>query len=341
MLNEPPRLHSDTTPRFTGPEAAHVAQQVFGITGRLTALPSERDQNFLIEERGGGRSVLKFAKSDEARDVLEFQNAALKHVAERAPALAVPRVRATRLGEGLTQISNEKGQAYYVRLIGWLEGQMLADTAPHDELLLASLGTTMAEIDNALQGFSHAAMHRKLHWDLRHAALALVHLQLLPAAQQRVIRSVMQGWSKLDWGTLRHGVIHGDANDHNVLVRHGRVAGLIDFGDLVYSAIVCDLAIAIAYAMLAKPDPIATAGAIVRSYCDRLPLQSPELEALYPLVGARLCMSVCYAAYNARVKSADAYQQVTAGPAWVLLQQLAGLSTDSIRMAWHDACGER
>ena len=50
-------------------------------------------------------------------------------------------------------------------------------------------------------------------------------------------------------------------------------------------------------------------------------------------------MSVCYAAYNARVKSADAYQQVTAGPAWNLLQRMAGLSPAPVRRAWRAACG--
>lgn len=329
----------DTTPRFASLEAAQIAQQVFGVAANVALLPSERDQNFLLDTVEGSRFVLKFAKSDEDRAVLEFQNAALRQVAARAPALAVPRVFPTRLGKDLTQIKDQRGQAHYVRLISWLDGQMLADTAPHDESLLASLGATMAEIDRALQGFSHAAMHRELHWNVRCADLALEHLSLLPAEQRRVVHSVMQAWLEIDWRKLRHGVIHGDANDHNVLVRQGRVAGLIDFGDIVHSALVCDLAIALAYAMLAKPQPVEVAGTIVRAYHDRFPLETYELDALYPLVCARLCMSVCYAAYNARVKSADAYQQVTAGPAWSLLQQLAGLSPEYVRAAWVRACG--
>jgi Ser/Thr protein kinase RdoA (MazF antagonist) len=149
----------------------------------------------------------------------------------------------------------------------------------------------------------------------------------------------MEGWTAIDWTKLRHGVIHGDANDHNVLVRQGRVAGLIDFGDLVYSAIVCDLAIALAYAMLAKAQPVEVAVTVVRAYHDRFPLITFELDALYSLICARLSMSLCYAAYNARVKSADAYQQVTAGPAWGLLQQLAEVSQADARAAWRHACG--
>jgi Ser/Thr protein kinase RdoA (MazF antagonist) len=332
-------LNPDSTPRFTAPEAVNIAQQFFGVAANATPLPSERDQNFLLDGAGGGRYVLKIAKSDEGRGVLDFQNAALKQVAERAPALAVPRLIPTRLGEDLTELKDRSGRPHYVRLISWLEGVMLVDATPHDESLLASLGATMAEIDRALRGLSHAAMNRELHWNIRRADQALQHLALLPAEQQRAVRDAMQGWSEIDWHRLRHGVIHGDANDHNVLVRQGRVAGLIDFGDLVHTAIVCDLAIALTYAMLAKAQPVDAAAIIVRAYHDRLPLEAAELDALFPLIGARLCMSICYAAYNARVKSTDAYQQVTAGPAWTLLQQLAGVSPDFVRAVWRHACG--
>ncbi len=329
----------DTTPRFASHEAAQIAQQFFGVTAQVAPLPSERDQNFVLDTLRGSRFVLKIAKSDEVRAELEFQNAALRQVALRTPSLAVPRLLLTRLGEDLTQIQDHRGLSHYVRLVSWLDGQTLADVAPHDEALLASLGETMGEVDRALQGFSHIAMYRELHWNLKRADLALEHLSLLTAGQQQMVRGVMQGWSAIDWSKLRHGVIHGDANDHNVLVRQGHVVGLIDFGDLVYSAIVCDLAIAVAYAMLAKARPMEVAETIVRAYHDRFPLIASELDALYPLIGARLSMSLCYAAYNARVKSADAYQQVTAGPAWRLLQQLAEVSSIAARTAWRDACG--
>jgi Ser/Thr protein kinase RdoA (MazF antagonist) len=114
--------------------------------------------------------------------------------------------------------------------------------------------------------------------------------------------------------------------------------GLIDFGDLVHSAVVCDLAIAMAYAMLDKPEPVAVGGAIARSYHARLPLQEAEIDVLYALVGARMSMSMCYAAYNARAKSGDAYQQVTAAPAWQLLQKLAELPPERVCAAWRQAC---
>jgi Ser/Thr protein kinase RdoA (MazF antagonist) len=330
---------SNTTPRFTHSEAVQIGHELFGVTATAAALPSERDQNFLLSSGCGKKYVLKIAKSDEDRAALEFQNAALRHVVKHAPQLTVPRVQPTRSGEDLTQIGDARGRAHYVRLIGWLDGQMLADCAVHDESLLTSLGATMGNLAAALQGFTHSAMHRELHWDVRHADLALKHLPLLASPQQLIVRKFMQAWSDIDWRTLRHSVIHGDANDHNVLVREGLVVGLIDFGDIVHSAVVCDLAIAVAYAMLDKPRPLSAASTILNGYHDRCPLQRAELDALFPLVTARLCMSVCYAAYNARVRSGDAYQQVTAAPAWTLLQKLAVMVPSAVRDAWRDACG--
>jgi Ser/Thr protein kinase RdoA (MazF antagonist) len=49
--------------------------------------------------------------------------------------------------------------------------------------------------------------------------------------------------------TLRHAIIHGDANDHNVLVAQdgASIAGLIDFGDSLYTAAIYDLGITVAY----------------------------------------------------------------------------------------------
>jgi Ser/Thr protein kinase RdoA (MazF antagonist) len=326
------------TPRFTTVEAERLARESYGLIAQASALPSERDQNFLLQTAGGDRFVLKFAKSDELREVLEFQNAVLEWVAARAPQLAVPRLEALRTGGALGEARDASGRGHYMRLIGWLEGELYATAQPHDETLLGSLGSALGELDRALAGFVHPAMHRELHWDLRHAEQALEHLSLLPTPQQALVTRFMGAWRRLDWTQLRHGVIHGDANDHNVLVRDGSVVGLIDFGDIVHSAVACELAIALAYAMQRQARPLEAAASVIRAYHAHWPLAAAEIDALHPLLTARLCMSVCFAAYNARARSDDPYQQVSAGPAWELMQQLASVSPGAARAIFQDAC---
>jgi Ser/Thr protein kinase RdoA (MazF antagonist) len=333
-------MPSDPTPQFTLADAVRIAREVFGLAVTAAVLPSERDQNFLLAVPCGDRHVLKIAKADEERSVLEFQNAALAHVARRAPGLALPRLQRTRGGAHMERIRDGRGRWHFIRLIGWLEGRVYAEALPHGAALLASLGSVIGELDRALQDFSHAAMHRQLGWDLKCADLALEHLALLTPEQQQVVRQLAPAWQAIDWNGLRRGVIHGDANDHNVLVRDGSVVGIIDFGDIVHSAVACDPAIAVAYAMLDQARPLDAAAAIMRAYHARFPLRTAEIDAIYPLVTARLCMSLCYAAYNARAKSGDVYQQVTAGPAWILLQRLAQVPPASARSMLRDACRE-
>jgi Ser/Thr protein kinase RdoA (MazF antagonist) len=103
---------------------------------------------------------------------------------------------------------------------------------------------------------------------------------------------------------LRRSVTHNDANDFNLLAgggedlysRNQNIVGLIDFGDMVYSYAISDLAVAIAYAILDNPDPLAVAAQIVKGYHAACPITEDELAALFGLVTMRLCMSACIAA---------------------------------------------
>jgi Ser/Thr protein kinase RdoA (MazF antagonist) len=332
-------LSVETTPHFTIAESVHLARRFYGLSAASAPLPSERDQNFALITTTGERFVLKIAMSIEERATLELQNAALKHAAGRVLHLSLPRLIRASDGADIVTIRGAGGQNYFMRLMSWLDGEVFVHTPrPHDGALLASLGTAMAELDLALQGFPAPAMHRELYWDLKRANLALAHLALLPDEQQSVVLQYMNAWDKVDWNSLRHSLIHGDVNDYNVLVRGGRVIGLLDFGDMVYSAVVCDLAIVLAYALLEESDPLAAALPIVHAYHVRFPLTQAEIQALYPLMTARLCMSICYAAHSAQIKSGDAYQLVTADPAWRLLQRLAELPKDAAAVVFRQAC---
>ena len=117
---------------------------------------------------------------------------------------------------------------------------------------------------------------------------------------------------------FRYSVIHGDGNDHNVLVNGDDVA-LIDFGDLHYTATICDLAIACAYIALNKKDPLIAMAEVVRGYRD---LEEPEIEELFPLIKLRLAVSVVNSAH---LKSSDPYSTISERPAWDALRKLENI----------------
>ena len=59
-------------PKFTSEQAEQIAAQMFAIYGSASTLPSERDQNFLIETPGCDY-VLKIANPDTPLAVLELE----------------------------------------------------------------------------------------------------------------------------------------------------------------------------------------------------------------------------------------------------------------------------
>jgi hypothetical protein len=172
----------DTTPRLSPAEAANLLQGQFGLAGDLVPLPSERDQNFRVQA-AAARFVLKIAKSDERREVLELQNAAIAHLRAEIGELDWPVLRRTAHGTEIAQAGDARGRIHLARVFSWIEGMPLAQATPHDAKLLGSLGLALARTDRSLQRFAHPAMHRAVEWDLKRADEAFRYAGLMSASQ--------------------------------------------------------------------------------------------------------------------------------------------------------------
>jgi Ser/Thr protein kinase RdoA (MazF antagonist) len=325
----------ESIPSFTQAEALAAAKREFGIAGAVSTLPSERDQNFLIVDGGGERFVLKIANARDTPELLDFQNRAMRHVEESTPGCRVQRIVSSLRGGDVVRISQSgTGRDHCVRLLTWIDGEVLAKSASRGPALFASVGAGLGRIDLALRSFTHPAMHRVLQWDLRRAGAAREHVHLLPQDKRAHVERLFSQWEEIDWTALRHSVIHGDANDYNVIVGAGGMVGLLDFGDMVYSATVCELAIALAYVMLSEDEPLDAAAQVTRAYQRQYPLNESELQALYPLVLSRLAMSVCYSAHNRARNPGDPYQVVSEAAAWALLERLDSCPRHEANEIW-------
>jgi 4-aminobutyrate aminotransferase-like enzyme/Ser/Thr protein kinase RdoA (MazF antagonist) len=335
-------------PRFTVAEAAAIARDCFGVAGELVPLPSERDQNFRVDTSGGAQAVLKIANAQEQRSLLEAQNAALRHAAANAGAQPdtawCPQPLGTRDGETIAAVTAPAGQQHFVRLLTYLEGKPLALVKPQGADLLEDLGGFMGRLDAALAGFDHPALHRTFHWDVAQAAAVVgEYVHEIRHSQQRALvegllgRFTQETLPRLPH--LRHAIIHGDANDYNVLVKEQRVAGILDFGDMVYSVQAAEPAIAAAYALLDKPDPLQTVATVVRGYHTACPLGEDEIAVLFDLVCMRLCMSVCHAAHQRRHEPGNEYLSISERPAYAALGRLAQIHGRLARYTLRGACG--
>lgn len=132
-------------------------------------------------------------------------------------------------------------------------------------------------------------------------------------------------------GELRTQMIHTDCNEQNVLVGPGgQIAGLIDWGDCCESALVAEVAIAMAYAaLLEEEDPFAAAGPLLRGYESVLPLTPPERGLLRTLCMGRLAQSLSlgYVAAEQHPENRE-YLLGTQRRGWDVLRLLWGLSDE-------------
>ncbi len=121
---------------------------------------------------------------------------------------------------------------------------------------------------------------------------------------------------------LRVSLIHNDVNDHNLLVDGSRVSAILDFGDMLESYMVCEVAHAACYLMLDEADPLGVAREVARGYQAVNPLDRAELSVLYDLIRLRLALSVTLSAYRRRFEPADPYLTISEAPAYRLLERL-------------------
>jgi 4-aminobutyrate aminotransferase-like enzyme/Ser/Thr protein kinase RdoA (MazF antagonist) len=335
-------------PAFTEAEAERLAHEWYGLRTTAHSLPSERDRNFLLTAESGERFVLKIANATEREETLDLQNRALEHLAATAPGLALPRLLRTSAGDVMPRVSAPGGAAHFLRLLSYVPGKLLAECSPHTPELLRSLGAALGTIDRALETFDHPAAARELKWDLERAAWIREYLRYVTDSVRRGrIERILERYEREiapALAGLRHSVIYNDANDYNVIVGPGdawtrRVAGVVDFGDMLRTVTLGELAVGAAYAMLGKPDPIAAAAHVVAGYHAEFPLTEEELRLLFPLIETRLAVSVVNSAYQRASMPENEYLTISEAPVWQLIERLSSISPSYAHYAFRHACG--
>jgi len=324
--------------------AAETARQLYQLEGEITPLAGELDFNFQIKTASGSY-ILKISRPDAQQAYIEFQNALLNHAADSDVELALPRPIADVEGRYVSEIKDGSGLARKVRLLSWMKGRLWSSVNPVTSDLLHSLGEEAGKLTRALQGFDHPQAHRRLDWDVAKAEWTSEHLHLFPPAQQEIASHFQARFKAFKQGyqALRKSVVHNDVNDNNIIVTRDLVApkvrAIIDFGDAVYTAIINDLAIAIAYAVMNKPDVLGAALPIVAGYHSQFPLQEDELCCLYDLVAMRLVISVTKSAINKQKEPENEYLLISEKPAWEVLEKWMDVSGTVAHCSFRNACG--
>lgn len=341
-------LTPEGRPSFPREVVQSIVQDLYGLEGVLEPLPAEWDQNFRLDGGEAGTFVVKIANRARSLGLLEFQNAAMNRLSERWSSGHSPRVMASLSGDSISAISSSEGVPFRVRVLTYLPGQSLATVHPVCDRTLDRLGYALGDLDRCLFDFRHPAMDRDLRWDLRRAEWISSHTRRISNIRRRGIveRLVLQHRARVVpvLHELSMSVIHNDANDDNILLapdsRGGwNVAGLLDFGDMLRTHTVNELAIASAYAILRLEEPLAVIARIAEGYNRARPLTEPEIQVLFPLICMRLCVSVTTSVIAAEEDPDNEHRQASDRLAWDMLEQLEPLDWCDAENRIRESCG--
>jgi Ser/Thr protein kinase RdoA (MazF antagonist) len=304
-MNDAITLLSTPPPKFSESDAANILLDQFGITGSLKVLESERDQNFLVEPETGDSYVFKIVNAAEAAGVADFQIEALLHIEKKAPDLLVPRVVPGINGSTRFTTVDDEGRQHITRVLTWLEGIPLSMAEPKPDNA-AERGSFLARLGVALADFEHSSSDHVLLWDLSHAeqlATLLDHIE--DGKQREICRGRLQKFeehTKPAMTNLRSQVIYNDLHSDNLLVDPDNpetITGIIDFGDMVKSPLVVDVAVAAAYLCEEGEDPLSGMVSFLGGYCQTRPLLAEEVELLYELIILRNVVTVIISHWRA------------------------------------------
>ncbi len=299
-------------PAIAEERVRNAVTEQFGLDGEYTPLVSERDQNFQLATPSGRQYVVKVTSAAEEAVVSDFHLASLLHL-EAVGAGYTPRVVRTSAGDSAGRIESD-GETHVLRVVSYLEGTPLAAVAI-DAGISREFGTRLASLDTALQGFRHPGERPLLLWDLQRAVelRALLHHIDSESTARSVARAIDDFESNVipQLASLRHQVIHGDANPENILLDESRrVSGFIDFSDSTYAPLIFDAAIAASY--LRSAEPLALIMPFVAAFHAVSPIRTDEIGVFFDLVRARLATTISILYWRLAERDAgDAYRDKT------------------------------
>ncbi len=305
-------------------QISRFVQSHYGLSGEFERLAGE-NENYCLRTDDGGRFVLKIC-GGVGPAATELENEAVETLAAALPDLRLPTSVPSSTGSPVVSCSEGKE----ARLLEFVEGTPWLEAGEPSAERCRALGSTLAQVALGLADLNSEAADRSHRWDLAAAALHRRHVGWIEDLdRRRVVDQAFQtfaaAWSSLG-EFLPRGVIHGDANDENVLVEGDRIVGLLDFGDCLENPLICELAIALAYVMQRTAEPWKVAAHVVEGYHTLRPLQESEREALFPLILGRLAVTLTTCSERRRIDATRESWFASEEPAWKLLSRLGSHS---------------
>ena len=332
-------------PAFPEAMARELLQTHYGLSGELDALASERDQNFRVRTSDGNEYVLKFANSAEDPAITDLQVSVLLHLEETRVDIAVPRIVLTRSGDTQVHVAGVDDRMHTMRMLSWVAGVPVGKVTPRPAVA-AQMGRALSELGTALANFDHPASDYPLLWDIRQAS----RLEpLLSYVSDRDLRSMCEQHLRHFTTSVqprlaecRTQVIFNDLHDGNVLVNPAdpdQLAGIIDFGDVVKSPLVIDIAVAAAYLCRRDESPLVDVLDFLAAYHEVREILPVEFELLPELMPMRNVLTIVISSWRAaNYPENSVYILSSVEYARMMLDTLSAQDTAGLARDYRDYC---
>ena len=314
---------STQPPQLSDSEVQEIIQNIYGIEASVLTLDSERDQNFHLKGDDGNEYVLKISNPKEDLDLIKLQSASLKHIHAFDQSLNVPVPIESIEGKIVNHVDGN-----IVRVQSFIKGIFIKDVENPSPQLLNEFGKFLGKLDIAFKEFDYPELKRDWVWDVRNIGFLKTHLIYIEnQTDQDIISHFIANYESNIYPIekyLRRQYIHNDGNDHNVLLNeNGYISGIIDFGDMAYTFLASELAVAITYLILEDEYPQEKIKVVVEGYQSVLPFRKEEINSLIYLICIRACITVVTANYRKKLFPDNDYITVTEPQAWKFLMNFA------------------
>ncbi|MGH3171331.1 MAG: phosphotransferase, partial [Trebonia sp.] len=290
---------------FPQQSVARLVAERYGLSGQLTRIPTEKDDTFALSTNTG-KFLVKVSPPGESLDIVNLQTAAMLHIRDRAPGLPVQVPVAAADGAFECPVSAPGDAARALRVLTYLPGQLLSRAQPSARQV-RSIGSMLARLSIALRDFAHPRQDRLLIWDLQRfhrlrPLLDYVEDEANAALAARIFDQFDDQVRPL-LPALTRQVVHSDFSPYNLLVDDstpGYVKGVIDFGDVVRTAVVFDVAVGMANLLGTGPgNPWAVPLQFLDGYLAVRAVERRELAVLAVSAQARLLLRALMAQWRA------------------------------------------
>jgi len=253
----------------------------------------------------------------------------------------------------------EKKKKLAVRLLTFIPGKTLYAVRPWTTKHFYQCGRLLAQFMVALKDFENSTLSgRKFIWQLSSVPNIRGFLDAVKDDLNRqMCIEVIDAFDNevvVIADKLEKGVIHGDFNEQNILVRlQGNceeevkttqeitgsdydVFGVIDFGDSHENPYLFDLATSIMYMMTQCEviDPNLAGGHVLAGYKTVRDVTSVEMDILRVCVAGRYVQSLVLGAYTNQQDPSNEYVLITAKTGWRNLRRFWECSKEELYKQW-------